>query len=637
MPTIRERYERAVKMLPWNAAKLVRNASVVPEWLGGGDFVYKRRTLDGVETVRVGVAGGEKTLVDLGRSPPAAGPASDVSLSPDGRFTAFVRDHDVWLRTLASGEERALTEDGEPYCDYAGSPEGSGGILSDKVHGVVHPPVVRWSPDSRRLLTHWLDQRGVPDTPVVRHVPPADVMPELFTYRQNRPGDQVVVTSQLVVIDVESGEVAEFEHPVQSATTESPLEMGRAWWSGDGRRAWFIHMGRGERSATLLEYNVESGRSRTVLDETIATTMDLNPTSGRPPLATVLEASGEVLWYSERDGWGHLYLYDLATGQLKRQLTRGAWVVRDVLATDETSRVVYLLGGGREPGRDPYYRHVYRISLDGGGPELLTPEDADHEAYLSPDRSVFVDNAATVSEPPVARLRACDGRLIAVLEESDVSALDERRWRRPRRFAVKARDGETDLYGTLFFPHDFLPFHVYPMVEDIDGSRRTTHAPVRMRGEQDHPSDRFDYWYPQAVAELGFVVMTLDGLGTPQRSRAFHEVWYGAAEDVVGLEDHVGALRQLAETSPLRRPRACRDLRSLGRRRRGGSRFVHASRDVQGRHLVVWDLRRATGRQGLRREGPRDARRRERRVQRERRRARKRPGGRALPRLRRAR
>ena len=501
MATVRERYKRAEQMLPWNAARLVRGAPVVPEWLDSGAFVYRRRTADGIETVRVDVASGEKTLVDAAFSGAAAVLGTGESVSPDGRSEVFVRDHDVWLRTLASGEERALTSDGEPYWDYAGTPEGDGSAVSDRGRGIARPPVVRWSPDSRRLLTHRLDQRGVPDTPMVRHVPPDGVLPELLTYRQNRPGDPIVVTSQLLLIDVESGEVAEFEHPVQSATRESPLEKGRAWWSGDGRRVWFIHMGRGERSATLLEYDVASGRSRTVLTESTATTMDLHPTRGRPPLATILEASGEVLWYSERDGWGHLYLYDLAAGQLKRQLTRGAWVVRDVLATDETSRIVYLLGGGREPERDPYYRHLYRVSLDGGDPELLTPEDADHEAHVSPDCAVFVDNAATVSEPPVARLRACDGRLIAVLEEADVSALDERRWRRPRRFTVKAQDGETDLYGTLFFPRDFVPFHVFPVVEHIGGGRQTTHAPVRMPAEQARPAELFEYWYPQAVAE----------------------------------------------------------------------------------------------------------------------------------------
>jgi dipeptidyl aminopeptidase/acylaminoacyl peptidase len=221
-----------------------------------------------------------------------------------------------------------------------------------------------------------------------------------------------------------------------------------------------------------------------------------------------------------------------------------------VAHVDQTSRLVYLLGAGREPGRDPYYRHLYRVSLDGGEPELVTPEDADHEAYISPDGAVFVDNAATVSEPPVARLRAGDGRLIAVLEEADVSALDDLGWRRPERFTVKARDGQTDLHGTIWYPRDFDAAKRYPVVEDIYGWRQTTHAQVRVRAEQDHPFDLFDYWYPQAVAELGFVVVTLDALGTPYRSRAFHEVSYGAAEDVVGLVDHVGALRQLADQRP---------------------------------------------------------------------------------------
>ena len=551
MSSIHDRYVRAEETLPWNAAKLVRGAPVVPEWLDAGRFAYQRRTAEGLERVEVEVAGGTARPSDARGQAGEVHEADPATLpSPDGRWAAFVKDHDLWLRELESGEERRLTTDGEPYWDYAGSPEGNMSAVSDKVYGLIHAPVAVWSPDSRRLLTHKLDQRGVPDTPMLWHAPPEGTTPRLFTYRQNRPGDPVVVSSQLVVIDVESGAVTDFEHPVQSATWESPLRMGRAWWSEDGGRAWFIHMARGERSATLLEYDVAAGTTRTVLAETTETTMDLHPTLGLPPIATVLEASGEVLWFSERDGWGHLYLYDLATGALKRQLTRGEWVVRDVAHVDQTSRLVYLLGAGREPGRDPYYRHLYRVSLDGGEPELLTPEDADHEAYISPDGAAFVDNAATVSEPPVARLRAGDGRLIAVLEEADVSALDDLGWRRPERFTVKARDGQTDLHGTIWYPRDFDPAKRYPVVEDIYGWRQTTHAQVRMRAEQDHPFDLFDYWYPQAVAELGFVVVTLDALGTPYRSRAFHEVSYGAAEDVVGLADHVGALRQLAGQRP---------------------------------------------------------------------------------------
>ncbi len=563
MASIDEAYRRAEQLLPWNAAKLVCNAPVVPQWLDGGVFSYRRRTAEGLETVVVDADGGKRRPARSGSAPAAPAPvplaAADSADGPagpailpshDGRRAVFVKDHDLWLRDLASGEEKELTTDGEPYWDYAGSPEGNMSAVSDRVHGIVRPPVAVWSPDSRRVLTHKLDQRGVPETPMVRHVPPEGVLPELFTYRQNRPGDPVVVTSQLVVVDCETGRSADVQHPPQSATWESPLLMGRAWWSRDGRRAWFIHMGRGERSATLFEHDVAAGTTRTVLTESTETTMDLHPTLGLPPLATVLETSGEVLWFSERDGWGHLYLFDLATGVLKRQLTSGAWLVRDVLLTDETSRFVYLLGAGREPGRDPYYRHLYRVSLDGGEAELLTPEDADHEVYVAPDASVFVDNASTVSGPPVARLRACDGRLITVLEEADVSALDAIGWRRPERFCVKARDGATALYGTLFYPRDFDPAQRYPVVEDIYGWRQTTHAPVRVRAEQDHPFDLFDYWYPQAVAELGFIVVTLDALGTPYRSRAFHEVSYGAAEDVVGLRDHVGALRQLAEQRP---------------------------------------------------------------------------------------
>ncbi|RPI27310.1 MAG: hypothetical protein EHM52_05835, partial [Actinomycetota bacterium] len=219
MSSIHDRYVRAEEMLPWNAAKLVRGAPVVPEWLDAGRFAYQRHTAEGLERVEVEVAGGTGRPSDARGQADEAHEADPATLpSPDGRWAAFVKDHDLWLRALESGEERRLTTDGEPYWDYAGSPEGNMSAVSDKVYGLIHAPVAVWSPDSRRLLTHKLDQRGVPDTPMLWHAPPDGITPRLFTYRQNRPGDPVVVSSQLVVIDVEIGAVTDFEHPVQSAT-----------------------------------------------------------------------------------------------------------------------------------------------------------------------------------------------------------------------------------------------------------------------------------------------------------------------------------------------------------------------------------------------------------------------------------
>ena len=232
-------------------------------------------------------------------------------------------------------------------------------------------------------------------------------------------------------------------------------------------------------------------------------------------MAWLSNDGSQALWLSERDGWGHLYLLDGQTGAVTRQLTSGAWLVRELQHVDEDARVIYFTAGGREPGVDPLYRQLYRVGFDGAGLQLLTSEDADHAITYTPSGRHCVDVYSRVDQPPVAVLRTADGQVTLPLEQADIAPLLASGWNYPERFRVKARDGVTDLYGTLIKPTNFDPARTYPVLDGIYP------GPQHGRVEQRFPDcgPRSALWHDQALAELGFIVFSVDGLGTPYRSK----------------------------------------------------------------------------------------------------------------------
>jgi dipeptidyl aminopeptidase/acylaminoacyl peptidase len=248
-----------------------------------------------------------------------------------------------------------------------------------------------------------------------------------------------------------------------------------------------------------------------------------------------------VIWFSERDNWGHLYLHDLKTGREKNPITSGNGNVTQLLRVDEKNRQLYFVAVGREQGRDPYFRHLYRVGMDGRNPQLLTPEDADHDVTLSPSGRFFVDVYSKPDVPPVAQLRDADGKLILALEKADVTRLVAAGWQPPLPITVKARDGVTDLYGLMYKPTTLDPAKKYPIVNHIYPGPQTGSV-----GGRTFNASRGD---AQALAELGFVVVEIDGMGTPWRSKRFHEAYYGNMGDNT-LPDQVAGMKELAVRFP---------------------------------------------------------------------------------------
>ncbi|MEU4446876.1 DPP IV N-terminal domain-containing protein [Actinosynnema sp. NPDC050801] len=461
--------------------------------------------------------------------------------SPDGRFAVSRRGHDLWAHSLSDGREWALTTDGEPDHAYGPGPDSTSNATLLRKIGLPHlPPAVAWSPDSTKVLAHRIDERDVRLTHLVEARPADGGAPVLRTQRYAYPGDEHLPRTELVVLDVATGTVVRAQAEPLLTPHLSPITARWAWWAPDSSAVYYLARPRDARTLTLHRLDPATGEVTTVLRETGATRVEPNQWLFEPPIVRVL--ADEVLWYSQRDGWGHLYRYDLRTGELLGQVTSGQWAVRQLLHVDEAERVVYFTASGLVES-DPYRRTVCRVGLDGTGFAKVTDDELDHVVTLSDTLAGFIDSASTVDTPPVTTVRDWSGRVLVELERADTTKLTATGWTPPERFRVKAADGVTDIYGVLYRPHGFDPARRYPVVDTAyPGPQVERVAPCFDPGGMGLDAE--------PLAALGFAVVALDGRGTPGRSKAFHDASYGNVADAGGLADHVAALRQLAGTRP---------------------------------------------------------------------------------------
>ncbi len=592
-------YARAEQFLSANAGTLVSGDQMNPEWLSSDRFWYRSRTTEGTQFVLVDArARSRAPAFDHARLAAALSVASDTTyvptklpfssihfedqgrtlrfntadsaqwrcsldsyvcrgpeprpeapdnerLSPDGRWAAFSRDENLWVRSVASGEEIQLSTDGEEHFGYAVAPEGCCSVVTQARRGIEPGPVLLWSPDSRRIATHKFDERGVKEAYLLEA---KTGRAALHRYRVALPGDSVIPTYEAHVFDVEGRTSVRVDLDAMDAMNTSccGVTLDTLWkdakWSGDGASLFFTRSVRSYDTLQLYQADATSGQARQILEERGKTYVEANGRAGGPPNWRPVGDGSEVVWWSERDGWGHLYLYDAATGAVKNRITSGPWLVVDLLDVDEAGRWAYFTASGREADVDPYFRNLYRARLDGSRIERLTPENADHAIWKSPGGDWFVDQYGVPDQPPVTVLRDRTGAPLMTLEEADFSRLLALGWRYPTHFESVARDGVTPLHGFLWFPSDFDPDKTYPVVDYIYpgpqvGPIRSRQASVGQGGNA------------AALAELGFIVFQIDAMGTPGRDKAFHDAYYGNMRDN-GIPDHIAALRQLAARYP---------------------------------------------------------------------------------------
>jgi dipeptidyl-peptidase-4 len=602
------RYQAAEAVLDTNVVPLVLNESIAANWVGGASFWYRRQRSDGAEYVWVenGVAraafdhaaaaaavsaatgkaigawalvvesvaadGGlilrgddKRWRVSDGKAVefgPIPAPRPGVLVSPAGDQGLVARDHDLYLRDLASGDERRLTDDGVEDFSWGQYPDAGLLAVVRRRSGLSFAPFGwSWSPDGAFLVGGRVDEREVEPYPFLESVPQdGGVRPRAYHIRQPLVGEPGA-TFTACAIEVATGRKIPIAFPeglAQDLGQIEPLD-----WSEDGRRVFVAGSLLGAQQTVLIEIDVTTGGVRTVISEQPGGFLKLGSEIYKQPSVRIVAGGRQVIWYSERSGYGHLYLHDLSSGALINPITAGDWLVRDILKIDEGQGRVYFTASGREGG-DPYQRRVYRVDLDGTNLTLLSPEAADHTLdgppasllarlygmptpppAISPDSSVFVDTWSTISTPSVSVLRSTeDGVVVLPLETADASALYATGWRPPEPFVAKAADGLTDLYGVLYRPRR-TSGEAAPVIDGIYGGPQVTVTPRnffaarRSLGGQGRA----------AFAALGFAVVVVDGRGTPLRSKAFQDAGYQAFADTC-LDDHVAVLKQLCAQDP---------------------------------------------------------------------------------------
>ncbi|MEO7218519.1 MAG: DPP IV N-terminal domain-containing protein [Gemmatimonadaceae bacterium] len=580
-------YQNAEKLVGGNLQRLVPIADVRANWIGqGGRFWYSRagatdwefllvdpedstsgpafdqprlttslsratgRTYEalpfddfkfseGGHAIRFEIDGTEWTCslsnYDCGKMPPKPAVGPDESLSPNGQWAAFVRDHNLYLRDVVTGTVSQLTYDGVPGRDYATPLPDLRTLVAQQVskgEDVHEMAAVFWSPDSTKLVTFRLDSRGAGRFSALQYVPPDQLRPRAYDYVYPLPGE-LLPTAMPVVFDLASRQHIDVKTPPLEITYYGAPEFH---WLDDGRRFYYLYRERGQKALDLREVDATTGEQRTMLRE------EAKPYPYVDPGETMLQfvnGGREFLWTSERNGWNQLYLYNAQTGQMEEQLTHGEWVVRQIVSVDEKTRQVYFLAGGVQKGMDPYFTQLFRVGLDGHGMKLLTPEDANHEVSVSPDGKYFIDNYSRPDLPGRSDLRrTSDGSVVRVLERTDDSRIMKMGWKPPIPFRGKATDGQTDLYGIIIRPTTFDASKKYPILEYIYTGPQGFFAPKTFAAAL----------RLQSMAELGFAVVMVDGRGTTGRSRAFHDYSYhnlGGA-----FIDHVTMIKEMARQYP---------------------------------------------------------------------------------------
>jgi dipeptidyl-peptidase 4 len=451
------------------------------------------------------------------------------TLSPNKRWAAFVRDHNLFLRDTSTGTEMRLTTDGVASWDYATPLPSLGVMVDQQTEDVKQAAAVFWSPDSSKLITYRIDSRNSGRFTSLQFVPAGQLRPRAFSYVYPLPGE-VLAKAQPIIFDIQSGRRIDVD-----ASIELPFQDGPGFdWFPDGKSFYYDYDERGYKAKELRVVDVATGAQKFLVREQSDTYLDPGETFFR-----FIENTGEVLWTSERDGWNHIYLYDGKTGKVEDQVTQGQWVVRSIEHIDDKNHRILFLANGREKNEDPYQTHLYSIGFDGKGLQLLSPENANHFVSVSPDGTFFVDSFSRPDLPGQSVLRRSkDGSDVRVLEKTDASELQKTGWKFPEPFSGKAADGATDIYGLIWRPANFDSAKKYPVVEFVYTGPQAFFVPKSFR-----PA----LWL-QSVAELGFVVVMVDGRGTTGRSRAFHQFSYrnlGGA-----FEDHVALIKQMATRYP---------------------------------------------------------------------------------------
>lgn len=491
-----------------------------------------------VERVRYEYDLDKETLTKIEDIKPEPRPLPNFrNYSPDKKACVYAMDHNLYYVEIVDNKEQEpiqLTKDGEEYYSF-GSATGSG---FQRVIGGTPPPVpnekrvranVSWSPDSKWFFVMRSDSRKVKPLWLVNNL--AEPRPTLLEYKYAMPGEPDISTQEFFVFKRESKELKKME-----IAKYKDQSIFRPDWSDKSDKIRMLRRDRLQRNADLCDLDPETGKVTELITESVENAfLEVFQMQVNMRYLVDDKMGEDFVWWSERSGWGHLYLYG-PDGKLKTQLTRGAFRVERVVAVDKEKNMVWFTAVGREPNENPYYEHLYRVNLDGTGLTLLDPGDANHNSTLSTSRSYIVDNATRVDMAPVSVVRDSKGEVLFKLEEMDLSRLLETGWKMPETFVVKAADGVTNIYGNLWKPFDFNPSKKYPIILNVYPGPQTESVTANFA----------PYSSTQQLAQLGFIVIQIGNRGgNPSRSNAYHSFGYYNLRDY-GLADKKAGVEQLA-------------------------------------------------------------------------------------------
>lgn len=431
--------------------------------------------------------------------------------SPDGKWTAFIKNDNVYVREVATGKEKQLSQDG---------------TLSN-----YYSSYIQWSPDSKSVVSCRIRPVEKRYVYYVESSPADQAQPKLHKQEYAKPGDELRFKVPCI-FEVESG-----RRLIPSTELFSQqYELSGPMWNADSKAITFEYNERGHKVYRVLEMSAADGSVRTLIEEKEEKYVNY-PRIYR----NYLSDGKRIIWSSERDNYNHLYLYDRATGKPLNQITKGEWYVRGVQHVDEANEVIYFSANGMKKGEDPYLIHYYKINFDGSNLVELTPEEGMHQCWYSSDYKYLVDVYSKVDRAPIAVLRdAKDGKIRMQLDKADISALLANGWKAPEVFSAKGRDGKTDMWGVIYRPSNFDPSKKYPVIEYIYSGP----------GDQYVPKTFSSYnWWMTSLAELGFIVVQVDGMTTSFRSKEFEEVCYKNLKDA-GLPDHIAWIKAAAQKYP---------------------------------------------------------------------------------------
>ena len=431
--------------------------------------------------------------------------------SPDGKWTAFIKNDNVYVREVATGKEKQLSQDG---------------TLSN-----YYSSYIQWSPDSKSVVSCRIRPVEKRYVYYVESSPADQAQPKLHKQEYAKPGDELRFKVPCI-FEVESG-----RRLIPSTELFShQYELSGPMWNADSKAITFEYNERGHKVYRVLEMSAVDGSVRTLIEEKEEKYVNY-PRIYR----NYLSDGKRIIWSSERDNYNHLYLYDRATGKPLNQITKGEWYVRGVQHVDEANEVIYFSANGMKKGEDPYLIHYYKINFDGSNLVELTPEEGMHQCWYSSDYKYLVDVYSKVDQAPIAVLRdAKDGKIRMQLDKADISALLANGWKAPEVFSAKGRDGKTDMWGVIYRPSNFDPSKKYPVIEYIYSGP----------GDQYVPKTFSSYnWWMTSLAELGFIVVQVDGMTTSFRSKEFEEVCYKNLKDA-GLPDHIAWIKAAAQKYP---------------------------------------------------------------------------------------